>query len=177
MNKLTKTMLVVAVSLGAMGAASAGGHHYRHFANDGWCGHTYHQDCPYNDGGYCDGRGMGPGMGMGRGMGPGMGMGPGADGFCYRHRMPLAECMGMETYEQFKADYDAIDKMKNELFVKRQVLRSMVRAGDDPDKVAAAAEDFNKTRDAIRAARYALDQKVRDHYEKMAQEVDAKKAK
>ena len=79
----------------------------------------------------------------------------------------MVNCMGSEAYNQFKADFDKIDQLRDELFVQRQVLESQVNAGSQ--NTAAAAEKVVQMRNELHQARYNLHQKLYDYYQKQAQ--------
>lgn len=119
-------------------------------------------------------RGYGRHMGMGPGMGPGMGMGPGPhhgmmhhgydcfgpNGFCNMHQMPMEQCLGVEVYKQFQADFDKLDELRNNVFVQKQVLRAAINGQGDAKQ---AADQLLQARKDLRAAKVALHEKIMDY--------------
>lgn len=172
MRNFTKLSLAVATA-GALvlgsSMALAGPHHWG-WSDDGydraeWCGGPgWCGDGPRGPRGYGpDHRGFGP---RGHHMGYyGGGWGHHYNhGFCTRHDMPMADCIGSEAYNQFKADFERIEKLQDQVFVQRKVLESDVNAG--ASSTAANAEKFVAVRDELRQARYELRQKLYDYYQK-----------
>ena len=168
MNNIVKLSLALAaagaMTLGAS-AAMAGPHHWDgdwgpHHMRGEWCGGPgwgWDGDGPRGPRGGWDGpRGAYSGWGHHYNL-----------GYCARHGVPMVNCMGSEAYNQFKADFDKIDQLRDELFVQRQVLESQVNAGSQ--NTAAAAEKVVQMRNELRQARYNLHQKLYDYYQKQAQ--------
>ena len=134
------------------------------------------------------GVGMGPGAGMGpgMGMGPGAGYALNADNFgpgphhtahlrphrgpglnkvmntyCPHHQTLLGDCLGDDFEKTFKADFDQLQALKDQVFIKNQILKARVADGDSASAITKYAQDVNNAKKAHREARYALDQKIR----------------
>lgn len=128
--------------------------------------------------------GMGPGAGMG--MGPGAGYALNADNFapgphhtahlrphrgpglnkvmntyCPHHQTLLGDCLGDDFEKNFKADFDQLQALKDQVFIKNQILKARVADGDSASAITKYAQDVNNAKKAHREARYALDQKIR----------------
>lgn len=156
MNKLVKLSLAVmtvgALAIGA-NAAIAGPHHW-----------GYDQGYGYDDGfGQCGGLGCGYGPHHGFN-----GNGPCGNAPCWQQGGPRPDFgpmprMGREVYEQFKADFDKIDQMRDAVFVQRKVLDSRVNAGSP--ETEAEAQKLVKMRNELREARYNLHQKIASYYQ------------
>lgn len=148
-------MTVGALALGA-NAAIAGPYHW-----------GYDQGYNYDGGYWHHGYGCGYANGP-RGDGPcGQQGGP-----CWQQGDPRNMDFGpmpmpranREVYEQFKADFDHIDQLRDAVFVQRQVLNSRVNAGSADTE--AEAQKLVKLRNELREARYNLHQKIGDFYQK-----------
>lgn len=209
MNKLTKLALAVVASVGLVGAAQAGMHHWWGQGPD--CPYGYQQDCPrYHQGnwqgdwqrgawqdqrgwhhnewcarqgyreGYRDGyqdaaeRGWRHGPRHGgwdrdwaprhhyynngycpRGFDP-------ADRYDRDYRFQGQRGYGQYPrfiYEQFKAEFETLAQLQDDVFAKRQEMRAAVQSGDT---VIAnqKAKEFTQARDAMRQARYDLHQAI-----------------
>ena len=208
MNKLTKLALAVVASVGLVGAAQAGMHHWWGQGPD--CPYGYQQDCPrYHQGnwqgdwqrgawqdqrgwhhnewcarqgyreGYRDGyqdaaeRGWRQGPRHGgwdrdwaprhhynngycpRGFDP-------ADRYDRDYRFQGQRGYGQYPsfiYEQFKAEFETLAQLQDDVFAKRQEMRAAVQSGDT---VIAnqKAKEFTQARDAMRQARYDLHQAI-----------------
>lgn len=155
MNKLMKFSLAImtvgALAIGA-NAAIAGPHHW-----------GYNQGYGYDDG-YRGGLGYGHGYGHGYGPHYGFsGYGP-----CWQQGGSCPDFgpmprMDREVYEQFKADFDKIDQLRDAVFVQRKVLDSRVEAGSN--ETEAEAKKLVKMRNELHEARYNLHQKIAAFYQ------------
>lgn len=87
-------------------------------------------------------------------------------GYCLRHDAPMADCIGSKAYEQFKGEFDQLQQLREQTFVKKQVLDALVNTGENnAQRVEAAANDFVQARDNYRSDRAALDQKIEQFYD------------
>ena len=208
MNKLTKLALAVVASVGLVGAAQAGMHHWWGQGPD--CPYGYQQDCPrYHQGnwqgdwqrgawqdqrgwhhnewcarqgyreGYRDGyqdaaergwrhgprhggwdRDWAPRHHYNNGYCP-RGFDP-ADRYDRDYRFQGQRGYGQYPsfiYEQFKAEFETLAQLQDDVFAKRQEMRAAVQSGDT---VIAnqKAKEFTQARDAMRQARYDLHQAI-----------------
>lgn len=147
-------------------------------------------DCPRIDGprpqiGYHMGRGMGPNMDMPMGpavgyalnadnFGPGPhhtahlrphrgpGMGKVMNTYCPHHNTLIGECLGDEFDKVLKEDFDKLQALKDQVFIKKQVLKARVNDGDSASSITKYAQDVNTAKKAVRDARYELDLKIRN---------------
>lgn len=93
--------------------------------------------------------------------------------YCPRHNTLLGDCLGDELDKTFKADYDNLQSLKDQLFIKKQILKARVNDGDDASAISKYAKDVNYARKAVRDASYDLKLKLRNyvqaHFDQKAQ--------
>ncbi|MDT3661933.1 MAG: hypothetical protein ROM54_00220 [Anaerobiospirillum sp.] len=204
MKKLTKLALAVVASVGLVGAAQAGMHHWWGQGPD--CPYGYQQDCPrYHQGnwqrgawqdqrgwhhnewcarqGYREGYRDGYQDAADRGWRYGPRHGGWDHDWAPRHHYNNGYCpRGFDPsdrydrdyrfqgprgfgqypsfiYEQFKAEFETLAQLQDDVFAKRQEMRAAVQSGDT---VIAnqKAKEFTQARDAMRQARYDLHQAI-----------------
>ena len=204
MKKLTKLALAVVASVGLVGAAQAGMHHWWGQGPD--CPYGYQQDCPrYHQGnwqrgawqdqrgwhhnewcarqGYREGYRDGYQDAVDRGWRYGPRHGGWDHDWAPRHHYNNGYCpRGFDPsdrydrdyrfqgprgfgqypsfiYEQFKAEFETLAQLQDDVFAKRQEMRAAVQSGDT---VIAnqKAKEFTQARDAMRQARYDLHQAI-----------------
>lgn len=83
--------------------------------------------------------------------------------YCPHHNTLLGDCLGEEFEKEFKADYDNLQNLKDQLFIKKQILKARVNDGDDASAISKYAKDVNYARKAVRDARYHLQLKLRSY--------------
>lgn len=81
--------------------------------------------------------------------------------YCPHHQTLLGDCLEDDFEKTFKADFDQLQSLKDQVFIKKQILKARVADGDSASSITKYAQDVNNAKKAHREARYALDQKIR----------------
>ncbi|MCK0526602.1 hypothetical protein [Anaerobiospirillum sp. NML120449] len=94
-------------------------------------------------------------------MGPGAGKALGT--WCPQHNTFIAECAGEDFNKVFKADFDQLQALKDQEFIKKQILKARIADGDNAATITRYAQDVNTARRAVRDFDYQLRLKIRDY--------------
>lgn len=81
--------------------------------------------------------------------------------WCPQHNQPLKACLGPEVEAFVAPELAKLQDLQDQLFVKDQVLKAQVNAGEDAATVTKYANDVNKARRDIR--NFVVDLKTKVH--------------
>lgn len=81
--------------------------------------------------------------------------------WCPQHNQPLKACLGPEVEAFVAPELAKLQDLQDQLFVKAQVLKAQVNAGEDAATVTKYANDVNKARRDIR--NFVVDLKTKVH--------------
>lgn len=81
--------------------------------------------------------------------------------WCPQHNQPLKACLGPEVEAFVAPELAKLQDLQDQLFVKDQVLKAQVNAGEDAATITKYANDVNKARREIR--NFVVDLKTKVH--------------
>lgn len=81
--------------------------------------------------------------------------------WCPQHNQPLKACLGPEVEAFVAPEFAKLQDLQDQLFVKDQVLKAQVNAGEDAATITKYANDVNKARREIR--NFVVDLKTKVH--------------
>lgn len=81
--------------------------------------------------------------------------------WCPQHKQPLKACLGPEVEAFVAPELAKLQDLQDQLFVKDQILKAQVNAGEDAATITKYANDVNKARRDIR--NFVVDLKTKVH--------------